>query len=201
LKSGQSIRTISKGQNILAKATITETIDKEFVIYDLNRLLSLLSSLNDPEIVINSEKKNLTIKSGLSKTVYGLSDESMIVAPPAKDIKVENAEVNFLLTKEHLNQVLKMSGVLGLPNIAVIGDKNKIYISTLDAKNDESDNFSIEIADTTAKFKFIFNTENLKMIPGSYNVSISSQGVSHFKHSSDPLEYWIATETGSKYEG
>jgi hypothetical protein len=201
IKSGQVIRTISKQQNVLAKATVTETFDSDFVIYDLNRFLALVSSLDSPEISVNAGKKVLNVTSGTSKTVYGLSDESMIVAPPAKEIKVENAEVNFTLTKDSLAQVLKLSGILGLPNIAVVGNGSEISISALDAKNDESDNFSINVGETTATFKFIFTTENLKMIPGTYNVAISSKGISHFKHEKDPIEYWIATEAGSKYEG
>lgn len=201
IKSGQVIRTISKQQNVLAKATVTETFDSDFVIYDLNRFLALVSSLDSPEISVNAGKKVLNVTSGSSKTVYGLSDESMIVAPPAKEIKVENAEVNFTLTKDNLAQVLKLSGILGLPNIAVVGNGSEISISALDAKNDESDNFSVNVGETSATFKFIFTTENLKMIPGTYNVAISSKGISHFKHEKDAIEYWIATEAGSKYEG
>ena len=200
-KEGSVVRTISKQQNVLGKATIKETIEKDFVIYDLNRFLSLCSSLTDPEIVINTDANNLTVKSGTSKTTYGLADESMIVAPPAKEIKIENSEVNFRLTKDDMNQVLKLSGILGLPNIAVVGDGASISISALDIKNDESDNFSIKVGETASNFKMIFNTENLKMVPGTYDVSISSKGISHFKHATDQIEYWIATEAGSKYEG
>ena len=200
-KEGSVVRTISKGQNVLGKATVTENFEKDFVIYDLNRFLSLCSSLTDPEIVINTDANNLTVKSGTSKTTYGLADESMIVAPPAKELKIENAEVNFRLTKEDMSQVLKLSGILGLPNIAVIGDGASISIATLDVKNDESDNFSIKVGETASNFKMIFNTENLKMIPGTYDVAISSKGISHFKHATDSVEYWIATEAGSKYEG
>ena len=200
-KEGSVIRTISKGQNVLGKATVTETFEKDFVIYDLNRFLSLCGSLKDPEIVINSETNNLTVKSGTSKTTYGLADESMIVVPPAKELKIENSEVNFRLTKDDMNQVLKMSGILGLPNVAVIGDGTEISISALDVKNADTDTFSIKVGETTANFKLIFNTENLKMIPGNYDVAISSKGISHFKHATDSVEYWIATEAGSKYEG
>ena len=200
-KEGSVVRTISKGQNVLGKATVTENFEKDFVIYDLNRFLSLCGSLTDPEIVINTDANNLTVKSGTSKTTYGLADESMIVAPPAKELKIENAEVNFRLTKEDMSQVLKLSGILGLPNIAVIGDGASISIATLDVKNDESDNFSIKVGETASNFKMIFNTENLKMIPGTYDVAISSKGISHFKHATDSVEYWIATEADSKYEG
>lgn len=201
IKPGTTIRTISKLQNVMAKATVPDTFGDEIVIYDLNRFLSLITSLDSPDISVNSEKKNLTITSGSSKTVYGLSDESMIIAPPSKEIKVENAEVNFKLTKENFAQVLKMSGILGLPNIAVVGDGTDISICTLDVKNDESDNFSINVGQTNARFKFIFATENLKMIPGTYDVSISSKGITHFKHEKDAIEYWVANEAGSKYEG
>jgi len=47
-KEGSVVRTISKGQNVLGKATVTENFEKDFVIYDLNRFLSLCGSLEDP---------------------------------------------------------------------------------------------------------------------------------------------------------
>ena len=96
---------------------------------------------------------------------------------------------------------MKLSGILGLPNIAVVGDGTEISLSALDVKNNESDNFSIKVGETSSNFKMIFNTENLKMVPGNYDVAISSKGISHFKHVTDQIEYWIATEAGSKYEG
>jgi hypothetical protein len=197
-KTGSTLRTISKQQNVMAKATVTESFDKDFAIYDLNRLLALLTSLKDPDVKVND--KTLKITAGTSSTTYGLSDETMVVSPPDKDLDVKNAEVNFTLTKDDLNQVLKLAGVLGLPNIAVRGNRKKISIATLDVKNGDSDLFSIDVGETDADFQMIFVTENLKMIPGDYDVKISSKGISHFKSKKDPIEYWIATEAGSRYE-
>lgn len=197
-KSGSTLRTVSKQQNVLAKATVTESFDKNFAIYDLNRFLAVLSSMNDPDLTVGTG--NVKIASGTSKTTYGLSDETMVVSAPDNDITVQNAEVKFTLTKDNLAQVLKLSGVLGLPNIAVRGNRKKISIAALDVKNNDSDVFSVDVGDTSAEFQFIFVTENFKMIPGDYEVQISSKGVSHFKSKKDPLEYWIATEVGSKYE-
>lgn len=197
-KSGSTLRTVSKQQNVLAKATVTESFDKNFAIYDLNRFLAVLSSMNDPDLTVGTG--NVKIASGTSKTTYGLSDETMVVSAPDNDIAVQNAEVKFTLTKDSLAQVLKLSGVLGLPNIAVRGNRKKISIAALDVKNQDSDVFSVDVGDTSAEFQFIFVTENFKMIPGDYEVQISSKGVSHFKSKKDPLEYWIATEVGSKYE-
>ena len=197
-KSGSTLRTVSKQQNVLAKATVTESFDKNFAIYDLNRFLAVLSSMNDPDLTVGTG--NVKIASGTSKTTYGLSDETMVVSAPDNDIAVQNAEVKFTLTKDSLAQVLKLSGVLGLPNIAVRGNRKKISIAALDVKNQDSDVFSVDVGDTSAEFQFIFVTENFKMIPGDYEVQISSKGVAHFKSKKDPLEYWIATEVGSKYE-
>lgn len=197
-KSGNTLRTVSKQQNVLAKATVTESFDNNFAIYDLNRFLAVLSSMNDPDLNVGTG--NVKIASGTSKTTYGLSDETMVVSAPDNDISVQNAEVKFTLTKDSLAQVLKLSGVLGLPNIAVRGNRKKISIAAVDVKNQDSDVFSVDVGDTDAEFQFIFVTENFKMIPGDYEVQISSKGVAHFKSKKDPLEYWIATEVGSKYE-
>ena len=197
-KSGNTLRTVSKQQNVLAKATVTESFDKNFAIYDLNRFLAVLSSMNDPDLTVGTG--NVKIASGTSKTTYGLSDETMVVSAPDNDISVQNAEVKFTLTKDNLAQVLKLSGVLGLPNIAVRGNRKKISIAAVDVKNQDSDVFSVDVGDTDAEFQFIFVTENFKMIAGDYEVQISSKGVAHFKSKKDPLEYWIATEVGSKYE-
>jgi len=197
-KSGNTLRTVSKQQNVLAKATVTESFDNNFAIYDLNRFLAVLSSMNDPNLTVGTG--NVKIASGTSKTTYGLSDETMVVSAPDNDISVQNAEVKFTLTKDNLAQVLKLSGVLGLPNIAVRGNRKKISIAAVDVKNQDSDVFSVDVGDADAEFQFIFVTENFKMIPGDYEVQISSKGVAHFKSKKDPLEYWIATEVGSKYE-
>ena len=124
----------------------------------------------------------------------------MVVAPPDKDLDTKNAKVNFSLSKDDIAQVLKLSSVLALPNIVIKGNRKKIKISAVDVKNNDSDDFSIQVGETDAEFKMIFVTENLKMIPGSYDVAMISKGILHFKNQKDPIEYWIATEAGSRYE-
>jgi hypothetical protein len=50
------------------------------------------------------------------------------------------------------------------------------------------------------KYRMIFKTENFKMLSGGYEVKISSKGISHFKHKTSNIQYWVATEAGSKFE-
>ena len=197
-QEGNVIRTISKQQNVLAKAEVAETFEDKFVIYDLNRFLSLIGSLKDPNVEINASQKTMEITSDSSKTLYRLSDESLVVTPPAKDLNV-SAEVEFLFTKDMMNQAVKMAGILGLPNLCVRGDRKNISIQVTDVKNPESDTFSIVVGNTKSEFDMIFSVENFKIISGDYDVKINSKGISHFKHTKESVEYWIAIEAGSKF--
>ena len=51
------------------------------------------------------------------------------------------------------------------------------------------------------EFDFFFKTENMKMLPGDYEVEITSKSVSKFTSSNTDLTYWIALENNSNYEG
>ena len=74
-------------------------------------------------------------------------------------------------------------------------------LSAIDKKNDTANNFSIKVGTSDKTFDFHFKTEHLKMLPGDYNVSISSKLISNFKHKTKPVEYWVALENTSKYTG
>ena len=202
IKPGNEIRTVSKLRNVLAKATVPDTFTDEVVIYDLNQFLGAVTSLSNPDISVVSkgaDSKKAVIQSGDIKVVYGLSNESMIVAAPAKDLKVENAEVKFTLTESSVNSILKFAGILGLENIVAVGDGKNVSFASMNTKDDDTNSTSIVVGTTDKTFRFIFNTENFKMLPGNYEVSITAKGLSHFKNTKDPVEYWIATEAGSKY--
>ena len=46
-------------------------------------------------------------------------------------------------------------------------------------------------------FEMIFSADNMKLLPGDYDVEISSKGLSHW--AGDKVEYWVAVEKDSKY--
>lgn len=66
-------------------------------------------------------------------------------------------------------------------------------------KNADSDVFSIDVGETSLEFQTIFNYENLKIVNADYDVSISTDGISHFSRVAGNLDYWIATESGSSF--
>jgi hypothetical protein len=201
LKKGKVIRTVSSQKTILAEATIGEEIPVEFGVYDLNNFLSAISLYKDnPSFDFDDKHVKIVRNDGKSVTDYRFCDPKMIVSPPDKNIKMDNPEISFELKLTDLEWVLKTAAVLGSPQVAVQSDGTKINLVTFDSSNDAAHTNSIEVADGNGDtYKMIFKTENLKMIPGDYDVSISSAGISHFKNKNVNLQYWIATEQGSTF--
>lgn len=195
-KPGSVLSTISPTKTIMAMAKLPEAINSPFAIYDLSRFLSTLSLFENPEFSV--ESGYMQIKQGSRKINYTFAEPSMIVSPPEKDIKLPDPEVQFTLTAEHLQELLRALSVLALPEIAVVGDGTTLFVQVLDSKNPSGDTYSVTVGETSNTFKMIFKAENLKLLPNSYDVRISSKGLSHF--SSDEVEYYIAVEASSTYE-
>ena len=80
------------------------------------------------------------------------------------------------------------------PEIVFSGADGKISIQAIDTKNPSSHVYSIEIGETASTFKAIYKFENFKMIPGTYDVEVSSKGLAKFANEKGDLQYWIAIE-------
>lgn len=200
-RQGKTIKTVSSHKNILAQATVSEEFPTDFGVYDLNNFLSVVS-LHKDEPAFEFDEKHAVISGngGRSKIKYRFCDPTMIVTPPEKALAMPEPEIAFDLSEDDLNWVLRAAGVLASPQIAVESDGSKISLVTFDSSNDSAHTDSLEVADGNGdKFKMVFKTENLKMVAGSYEVKISSKGISHFKNKNKQLEYWITTEAGSTY--
>ena len=204
IKKGNILRTVSVQKNILAQAELEEDFPQDFAIYELNRFLGAISLFDDPEFTFNGKSAN--IGSGKNSVDYVYCDPSMIVTPPENNITFPDPEVKFTLSQDALSQIMKASNVLGTPEIAVEGGPapaDSIRIKALDVNNDSTDTFKIVLEESHSgdKFRFVFKTENMKMVPGNYDVEISSKGISHFSLQGQKLEYWIATEASSTFGG
>ena len=194
-KAGSKISTISAQKNILVSAEDPESFPSDFAIYDLNKLLGVMSLFQDPDLEIGDK----TMKVG-GKVDYMFADPSMIISPPEKELSFPEAEVTFTLTKGDFSQVIKAASVLGLPHVCVEGKDDKLSIVATDVNNSSSDEFKTELGETDKTFNMVFKIENLKLFSGDYNVEVTSKGISKFSHTSTNLQYFIATEADSKFE-
>ena len=200
IKEGNELSTISTMRNIFAKATITDQFTKEFGIYDLNQFLSIVSSVNKPEL--SFKDKHLEVfNEGAPKNNKKLwySDASVIVSPTYKEVNMPEADVTFSLTESNYKDLSKDALILQVPDLALIGTRGgDIVLKVFDKKNDTSNSSTIVVGENaTADYTFYFKVENMKMLDGDYDVSVSSKSISHFKHKKLPIEYWIALEPDS----
>jgi len=198
IKQGDELSTISTMRNISAKATISDQFTKEFGIYDLNEFLSAVSGFTKPELSLQDKHMTISSEGSKSKVKYFYSDPSVIVSP-TKEVNMPEADVTFTLTESNFKELTKMAAILKSPDLVLTGTKGgDIVLKVCDKKNDTSNSFDIVVGQgATADYTFYFKVENLKMLDGDYDVSVSSKSISHFKNKKLPIEYWIALEPDS----
>lgn len=196
LKSGNKLATISAQKNVMADATTTETFP-DFGIYDLNEFLGAMSLFEDPELEFS--EKYVTIKQGSMSIKYFAADATVLTAPQ-KAITFPDAEINFTLSAANLNMIHKTASVLRVADVSIVGDGSKVTAVVGDKKNATGNSFSEPVGDTDKSFKVNLKVENLKMLPGDYNISISSKKISRFKSTSSDLVYYVAVEADSSFE-
>ena len=199
IKPGNKLKTISVMKNTLAEASVEETFDKEFAIYDLNSFLSVLSLYEAPEISFSEDY--LTGSQGKSSSKFWYADPSLVVSP-TKDINMPSADVKVRISQAVYSDLLKASNIMQLSDIGLISDGDTINLVATDKKNQTSNQFNVEVAEGTGtKFSLYFKRDNLRMIPGEYDLIISRKNISHWINVNKNLQYWIALEVDSKFEG
>ena len=198
VKAGSSLSTMSAMKNIVAKADVSEEFLSDFAIYDLNEFLSALSLFGKPDLEFDNDFVIIT-EEGTSKSLkYWFSDPS-VVTTPSKEISMPSTELTFNLSSDTLNEITKAAAVIGVPDMALSGGK----LMVTDKKNSTANAYetSLDVGDVAAEYKFWFKVENLKVMLGAYDVEVSSKKISHFTNTKLGVQYWIALEPESTYNG
>ena len=198
-KQGSSLRTISVMKNILAEATIDEDLPTDFGIYDLGQFLNGLALHTRPELDFQNEGF-VYIKEGRMRSKYFFADPKVIVTPPEKEITLPSEDVSFTLSTDQLDKLLKAAGIYQLPDLTVVGKNGVVKIQVRDRKNDTSNDFAITVGETDESFSFNFKVENIKILPGTYDVVVSKKLLSRFTCQNYNLKYYIALEPDSTFE-
>ena len=198
MKKGTHLRTISVAKNILAEADIAEEFPRDVAVYDLNQFLNGMSLHQDPDLDFK-EDSYLTIREGRRKVKYFYADPAVIISPPDKEITLPTEDVHFQLESTSLEKLLKAAAIYQLPDLSLIGQDNEIRLVVRDKKNDTSNEYSIIVGETDKQFVFNFKVENIKIIPGAYDVVVSSKLLSKFTNSNYNLVYYIALEPDSSF--
>jgi len=197
-KEGNKLRTISVMKNILAEATISEEFAKDFGVYDLNQFLNGLSLHQRPELDFGNDGY-VVIREGKMRSKYFFADPNVIVTPPDKEITLPSEDVCFEVSTEQLDKLLKAAAVYQLPDLSAVGDNGVVKLVVRDKKNDTSNDFAIVVGETESEFSFNFKVENIKVLPGTYDVVVSQKLLSRFTSKNHDLTYFIALEPDSTF--
>ena len=199
IKEGDSIRTISVMKNILAEAKIPEEFPKDFGIYDLNQFLNAISSLHvNPELDF-SNNEYLMIREGKKRNRFFFADPNVIVSPPEKSITLPSEDVSFELDTQVLGTLMKAAAIYQVPDLSVIGEAGVVKLVVHDKKNETSNTHEEVVGETDEEFCFNFKVENIKILPGTYEVVVSKKLLSRFESKNHELTYYIALEPDSTF--
>ena len=193
IKPGNQVSTLSINKNILAIADVEESFDSQISIYDLGVFLGGLSLFDSPKID-TSQSNYVTVSDerGKSKTRFFYADPDIITQPPEKEINIPSEDVKFRLEAGTLQQLQRAASVYQLPDLCLFCSDGTMNLCVTDKKNDTSNSYSVEVGESEDEFCYCFKVENLKLLAGDYNVTISKQNVALFQ--GDGIKYFIALE-------
>lgn len=195
-KPGNVIKTISPQKTVMAIAKVEDEFTQEAGIYNLSQFLATLSMYKSPDVEF--EEKMVRIFEGKSSSLMTYSDPSMIIAPPEKEIKIPSVDVSVQVSAEDLSSVLKATSVLGLPEVAFVGEDGVCYLKAIDSGNPSANSHKIEVGETEDEFTLIIKTENLNLMQSDYTVDLCSKGISRFTGKN--VTYFVGIDSKSTYK-
>ena len=201
IRSGNTIRTISEARNVLGTAIVDEQFPRDFGIYDLNEFIGVLGLVDTPRLKFRDEYVTVGDSVGRSKVKYFFSAEDTLTTSK-KDITMPDPDVSFVLTNDTLNKLKRAASTLGHNEVSITGKDGVLSLSVVDSQNSTSNTFSIDVDGEfkpDVNFNFIISIGNLKILPGDYEVQISSKLITQFKNKEVNVTYWIALEKSSTF--
>ena len=201
---GNVLKIMADSKSVLAKATIDTEIEDTFAIYDMAKFLSALSMFEDPELT--PSRSVVEIRQANERINFICAEPSLIKAAPEKEVKLPSVDVSFQLKNETINRLIKGLAITGSNTICITGEGGSIYLEAKTMGESKSSSggvgaptYRAEVGGTDKTFTFMIRADNFKLLPGDYDVSISGKGLAHFK--GEDVEYWIAVEATSSFEG
>jgi hypothetical protein len=203
VKPGSKIATRNTVNSIQARANVEETFPRQFAIYDLNQLLSLVSVSQNPEIEFG--EKSLTIRSDNGGEIeYFYADESLVTAPSENAPTLEDI-YTFKMTSGEINTIIKTASIVSATMLNIVADKGKVTLSINDPKNSTSHSYKKSLDASDATFNVKMTIDSFKVVPDDYNVriahAVAKSGkvlVFFFECLNRDLTYLIAADTSSK---
>ena len=183
---GNKLKTVSENKTVIAEVELQDS----FSLFDNPDL-----EFDTTHLVINGDN-------GARSNYFYADRNTFRIVPTLDKFSLPDEYIKFSLSDKIIKGVMQAASVLQLPEIAIVGDGENISIKAIHSGNKTTNTFSYNVGETSKTFTVLFKTENLKMMMGSYEVTLSKQKIAQFKSTSRDLNlvYTIVSQATSSYE-
>lgn len=165
-------------------------------IWDVNEFLNILDVMGvESELEING--KVINIKNGNKKIKYVLATETTVPNVPNTiegNFDKIDVDMEIILNKADLEQIKRISSLLGLDEVKFTSDGSNISVELLKDGNDSSNNFKLDLEGKGTDLVFSLAVETImKLRNDTYNIKATSVGIAKFESQTiDNLRYYMA---------
>jgi hypothetical protein len=197
---GKTVKTVAPTKNIFATSKLKDEFPVEVAIYDLPAFIQALTFFKDPTLEFGEKK--VVISNGDAAITYFYSDPSIVMAPPEKDINLDETLFEWDMSENDVNEILKVTAALSAPTISVTSKKGSVELRVHDRKNDTSNSYRKTLKACKKDFDVALRAENFKVLPGAYKCQVARKGaigVLHWVNTAKDtdLEYYATVEADS----
>jgi hypothetical protein len=202
---GNELVCVNAGKSIMFNAKVEENFPTEFAIWDLSQFLGTYSLFNDPTVDFGNT--SLRIESGRQSCEYNYADPRLVEGcrPPSK-LNLPEIKVTFDLSQQEINDILRASAVMQLPDIMFTNEESKVKVVVFDKEKANSTNkYEIVVTpsdmESSASFKIYMKADLLKILPGDYEFNLCEKLAILLKHKDIDANYTLAVTNDSVYNG
>ena len=210
-RKGSTIKTISVGENAVAEYECEEDFPQDFGIYDLLQFLQGIDlftikdkASNTPvvEPVLEFDNDSFVTIHGQGKSAaytaryFFSSPEITLKAAPEKDINFPNADMEFSIDSDDLAALQKGAGAYKLPDLSFKSDEDgSIKLEVCDREDPTCNVYAQTIkGHASGSYELFMKMDNVRVAAGAYDIKISKNLITEWKHKGLDLTYYIALE-------
>lgn len=202
VEGSNELRSLNQTKTIAAYIEISESLPRDFCVYDLSEFITVLGIIENP-ILDFSNDKYVLIKSenGSQKLKYVDGQENLIDSYTEKKFALPSEDVQLSVTGAQLKSVHSAASALKLEYVGFKGNGEKVLLSAFSRNNgdgNDTNGFSIEIGETTETFDLFYKTENLGILDGDSTFTISKKKISEIVNGK--AKYFVALDANSTFQ-
>jgi len=202
IQKGNVLRTRTKA--VFAEATIAEEFPLEVGIYDLAQLLNVVALFKEPVFDFNEEYLRIAEATGKAETQYAYAGPGLVqLSTKKKSTELPADVITFVLSEDQWATLQKAVSVFQKPEIRISSDGEFVRVGTENHKQTSGSAFSLLVEGEPhgLKCNMVFDMGNMRLLKGSYVVTVTKNYTQFENTSGYNLTYLIGPEpTVSTFE-